>query len=252
MMEQRVGPLLGSEMLTRSFFLRLCVQKGLLDPKKGGEEQMKYKSEDLRTVILREPDEPVVTVPGVAAAPKEYVSFEQDPAIMDLLVWVGLHFVRCVVGDQTYQANVRDRVPFWDWATDSDLAFALMVLDQYYEEAKKELDKKRNRSEGDDSDENRAGRSRQVGRPRTDGEVNKKGTTLRGAYLEYRDALHESMQDSNKTAAAFKEKYNKAFEEPAYAELFGVGQEKTTTDDVATVKMSEAEKLSSYLSLGSL
>ena len=214
---------------------------------------MKYKPKDLRAVILREPAEPVETVPGVTAAPIEYVSFEHDEAIMELLVWVGLHFIRCVVGDQTYQANVRDRVPFWDWVTDSDLAFALMVLDQYYDEAKKELDKKRSRSEeGDDENENRTGRRRQVGRSKADGEVNKKGTTLRGTYLWYRDALNECMQDLNKDAAEFKKKYSEAFEGPAYTDLFGVAQTGTTTPPDPTVKLSEAEKLSKYLSIGSL
>ena len=87
---------------------------------------------------------------------------------------------------------------------------------------------------------------------RGDGEVNKKGTTLRGTYLLYRDALHECMQYLNKDAATFKEEYNKKFEGPAHTELFGGGQLETPPAAAAGVEMSEVEKLSNYLSLGSL
>lgn len=265
--------LLAGEVLTHFLFFVLDLlmvepplEKALLEPKMGGEEQMTYKPEDLRRVILRETvvPHPAQGIAGqsdqetnAAATQRRIcspVSFEIDPEIMEVLVWVGIKFIRCVVGDQRHQENVRKFAPFWDWVTDSDLAFALMTLDEYCDAAEKELEKRRNRNGGGDSAVVGGGGGRQVGGRKAGGSGNKKGSELKTRYLVYRNALHKIMQDENGDKAKFMTAHNAKFEQPAYDELNGgVPENDGATDDTQVMReLSENEQLSNYLNLESI
>ena len=205
---------------------------------------MKYKPVDLRRVILREPCEETDAAAAQEAESEQSdrennapavlkpvaVSFSQDPEIFKILHWVGLHFIRYVVGDHTYQEKVGQYVDFWEWATDSDLAFALMALDVYYDEAKREM----------------GGGKRKggVGRRKGEGEVNIKGTAVRARYVDYKRALKENMKDETGDMEDFTRKYNEAFKTPAYENLHGKTVGDDTNDEPGE---SEEEGLSELL-----
>jgi len=68
-----------------------------------------------------------------------------EPGADAILLWVAINFIGCVVSEICFKTETKAKASIWKWVTVSDLAFALMVIDLYYDEIKKEVEKEKER-----------------------------------------------------------------------------------------------------------